>query len=228
MSAIIRLLLSRNSFSFPPPPSPPLLRSFSSSFSCLVGSPAPAIEADMVSANNQFSSFALSSYKHNKYVLLLFYPLDFTFVCPTELVAFDNTLHEFTKRGVEVVGVSTDSKFSHLAWKNMSVREGGVGQLKFPLVSDITKQISRDYKVLLEDKGVSLRGLFLIDKEGVLQHSVVNSLALGRSVKEALRMVDALKHVEQCGEVCPADWQEGREAIVPSAEGMKNYLDRHA
>src|SRR5262249_36902544 len=150
----------------------------------------------------------LSDYK-GQYVLLFFYPLNFTFVCPTELVAFSDSMDEFTKRGCAVIGVSVDSKFSHLAWVNTPRKEGGLGKIAYPIVSDLNKSISRNYGVLLEEAGVSLRGLFLIDRGGIIRHALINDLPLGRSTEEALRTLDALQHYEENGEVCPANWSKG-------------------
>jgi peroxiredoxin (alkyl hydroperoxide reductase subunit C) len=193
----------------------------------LVGKPAPDFTAPTVIGDGSFKDdFKLSSLK-DRYVMLFFYPLDFTFVCPTEIIEFDKRLDEFRERNVEVVGVSVDSKYSHVAWRNTSVEEGGIGNIRYPLVSDITKQISRDYDVLVEKEGVALRGTFLIDRQGVVRHAVINDLGLGRNIGEALRMVDALQHLENHGEVCPANWEKGEEAMKPSASGVANYLRAH-
>lgn len=188
-----------------------------------VTKPAPEFSADAV-VDGQFKTIKLSDYR-GKYVVLFFYPLDFTFVCPTELVAFSDQFDDFKKRGCEVIGVSVDSKFSHLAWCNTPRKEGGLGAIKYPIVSDLNKKISRDYGVLLEEAGVSLRGLFLIDKEGVLRHALINDLPLGRSVAEALRTLDALQHFEQNGEVCPANWNKGEMAMKPDPVGSKQYFE---
>lgn len=187
---------------------------------------APEFKAPAV-VNRQFKDVSLADYK-GKNVVVFFYPLDFTFVCPTEILAFSDRIEEFRKRGTEVIGISTDSKFSHLAWINAKREEGGLDGLNYPLVADFTKQISRDYGVLLEDEGVAFRGLFLIDKNGVIQHMVVNNLPLGRSVDETLRMIDALTHFEQHGEVCPADWKPGKDTIVPEPEKSKEYFKKAA
>lgn len=195
--------------------------------STLVTKPAPDFTACAVTGDNQFDEhYKLSSLK-GKYVLLFFYPLDFTFVCPSEIIAFDKKYEEFTSRGCEVVGCSVDSHFTHLAWKNTPVERGGIGRVRFPLVADITKNIARDYGVLFDDS-VALRGLFLIDKEGVVRHAVINDLPLGRSVDEAIRMLDALQYFEEHGEVCPANWRKGEEAMKPTAEGVAEYLAKHA
>jgi peroxiredoxin (alkyl hydroperoxide reductase subunit C) len=196
--------------------------------STLIGQKAPAIKAPAVMPDNRINGdFTLDGLK-GKYVVLFFYPLDFTFVCPTEIIQFDRKLAEFKERGAEVVGVSVDSQFTHLAWKNTPVEKGGIGNVQYPLVADLTKQIGRDYGVLLEDGGVALRGTFLIDKEGTVKHAVVNDLGLGRNIDEALRMVDALRHHEQYGEVCPANWKKGDDAMKPTADGVASYLSKHA
>jgi peroxiredoxin (alkyl hydroperoxide reductase subunit C) len=192
----------------------------------LVQKEAPDFDATTVMPDNSFASLKLSSLR-GKYVVLFFYPLDFTFVCPSEIIAFDKKLAEFKERNCEVVGVSIDSQFSHFAWKNTKVEDGGIGQVQFPLVADITKNISRDYGVLVNDS-VALRGLFLIDKEGTVRHALVNDLPLGRNVDEAIRMVDALQFTEEHGEVCPANWNKGDDAMKPDAEGVASYLAKHA
>ena len=176
--------------------------------------------------DNSFAELKLSSYR-GKYVVLFFYPLDFTFVCPSEIIAFDKQLSQFEQKNAQVIGVSVDSHFTHWAWKNTPRDQGGIGQINYPLVSDLNKSISRDYGVLLEDQGIALRGLFLIDKDGVIRHGLVNDLALGRSVDEALRVLDALQFSEEHGEVCPANWHKGDEAMKPSAEGVAEYLAKH-
>lgn len=192
----------------------------------LVTKQAPDFKATAVMGDNSFVEVELSNYR-GKYVVLFFYPLDFTFVCPSEIIAFNKQLDEFKSRNCEVIGVSVDSHFSHFAWKETKIENGGIGQIQFPLVADLKKEISRDYDVLF-DESVALRGLFLIDKEGVIRHSVVNDLPLGRSVDEALRMVDALQFTEEHGEVCPANWKKGDEAMKPTAEGVAEYLAKHS
>lgn len=194
-----------------------------------VRKPAPDFKATAV-IGQDFKDIKLSDFR-GKYVILYFYPLDFTFVCPTEIIAFDEKLSEFQKRGVEIIGVSVDSKFSHLAWKNTSRKDGGIGDIKYPLVSDVTKNISRDYGVLIEDpndddNGVALRGLFLIDQKGILRHALINDLPLGRSIDEALRLVEALQFTEKHGEVCPANWQEGSPTIKASPKASKEYFSK--
>ena len=192
----------------------------------LVTQEAPDFTANAVLPDNTFAPLTLSSYR-GKYVVLFFYPLDFTFVCPSEIIAFDKRLADFKAKNCEVIGVSVDSRFTHYAWKNTPVENGGIGQIKYPLVEDLTKSIARSYGVLFND-AVALRGLFLIDTKGVVRHAVINDLPLGRSVNEALRMVDALQFVETHGDqVCPANWQEGDDAMKPTADGVASYLAKH-
>ncbi|MFC2114264.1 peroxiredoxin [Bacteroidota bacterium] len=207
----------------------------------LVGKKAPAFVADAVVNGGEFvEQFSLEQYIGEKYVVFFFYPLDFTFVCPTEILAFQKALGEFEKRGAAVVGCSIDSKFSHWAWLNTPVNNGGIQGVKFPLVADLSKTIAMNYGVLagdyeMDDEGswsfngapVAFRGLFLIDKKGKVQHQIVNSLDLGRSTAEALRMLDALRHFEEHGEVCPADWKEGDDAMKANAAGVADYLSKH-
>ena len=192
----------------------------------LVTQEAPDFTAQAVMPDNSFAELKLSSYR-GKYVVLFFYPLDFTFVCPTEIIAFDAALSKFEQRNTQVIGVSVDSHFTHLAWKNTPRAQGGIGQIKYPLVADLDKGISRKYGVLL-DGGIALRGLFLIDKAGKVRHLLINDLPLGRSVEEALRMLDALQCNEKHGEVCPANWHQGEEAMKPTAAGVATYLSKHA
>ena len=191
----------------------------------LVTKQAPLFEAEAVLPDNSFNKISLSAYR-GKYVLIFFYPLDFTFVCPSEILAFNRQLKDFQAKKCQVLGISVDSIYTHLAWKNTPVDQGGIGPVQFPLVSDIAKSISTDYGVLLED-GVSLRGLFLIDKEGVVRHELVNDLPLGRNVDEALRVVDALQFFEKHGDVCPANWRPGEDAMKPTPEGVADYLSKH-
>jgi peroxiredoxin (alkyl hydroperoxide reductase subunit C) len=193
--------------------------------SVLVTKPAPDFTAQAVMPDNSFQEVTLSDYK-GKYVVLFFYPLDFTFVCPSEIIAFDKRLDEFRNKNCEVIGASVDSHYTHWAWKNTPRKEGGIGNVQYPLVADLTKNISRDYGVLINDE-VALRGLFLLDRDGIVRHAVVNDLPLGRSVDEALRVLNALQYTEEHGEVCPADWHEGEEAMKPDAEGVATYLARH-
>lgn len=187
-----------------------------------VGKPAPDFRARAV-VDGQFKEITLSQYR-GKNVVLFFWPLDFTFVCPTEIVAFNDALPEFRERNTEVLGASVDSEFTHLAWQRTPRTEGGLGKVDFPMIADQTHAISRQYGVLLEDAGVALRGLFLIDRNGVVRHMVINDLPLGRSVEEALRMVDALAHFEKHGEVCPANWRPGRKAMAADVEKSRSYF----
>ncbi len=186
---------------------------------------APGFKATAVLGDNSFKEISLSDYQGKK-VVLFFYPLDFTFVCPTEILKFNQKLGEFHKRNTEVLGVSIDSQFSHLAWKKTPVKEGGLGEIKYPLIADVTKDISRSYGVLLESAGIALRGLFLIDETGVLRHMVVNDLPLGRNVDEALRMIDALDFFQKHGEVCPADWKPGDATIKPTPKDSQEYFSK--
>lgn len=191
----------------------------------LVTKSAPDFTADAVMADNSFGQVTLSSYK-GKYVYLLFYPLDFTFVCPSEILAFNKKLDEFKKRNCEVIAVSVDSKFTHLAWKNTKIDDGGIGQVQFPMVADLNKEITKSYGIE-HPASVALRGLFLIDPTGTVRHCVINDLPLGRSVDEALRMLDALQFTDTHGDVCPANWKQGDEAMKPTAEGVASYLAKH-
>ena len=188
----------------------------------LVTQKAPDFKAQSVMPDGSFKELSLSDYQ-GKYVLLFFWPLDFTFVCPTEIIAFSDAAPHFEALDVQILGVSIDSHFSHLAWTNTPRSQGGIGKTAYPLVADLNKQISRDYDVLL-DAGIALRGLFLLDKEGIVRHQVVNDLPLGRSVDEALRMVKALQYFEKNGEVCPANWQEGSATIKPEVDGSKKFF----
>lgn len=189
----------------------------------LVQKNAPDFTADAVMPDGSMGKVSLNQYR-GKYVLLFFYPLDFTFVCPTEIIAFSERNAEFAKLGVQILGVSVDSHFSHLAWRNVARTQGGIGDITYPLIADIKKHIARDYDVLVDD-AIALRGLFLIDKNGVVRHQVVNDLPLGRSVDEAIRMVKALQFFEANGEVCPADWKEGNRTIKPNVEGSKSFFN---
>lgn len=196
------------------------------SLTTLVTQQAPDFTAEAVMADNTFGNIVLSNLK-GKYVLLLFYPLDFTFVCPSEILAFNKQVASFKAKNCEVIGISVDSKFTHLAWKNTPIENGGIGNIQFPLVQDLNKDIAKSYGILLNNS-VALRGLFLIDPTGTVRHSIVNDLPLGRSVVEALRMLDAVQFSDTHGEVCPANWQEGEEAMKPTAEGVADYLAKYA
>jgi len=211
----------------------------------LVGKKAPDFKAKAIVNGEIVENFTLSQYEGKKYVILFFYPLDFTFVCPTEIIAFQDHLSEFHALNTEVIGVSVDSIYSHWAWLNTPRNRGGIEGVTYPLVSDLSKTISYSYGVLageytfeIDEEGneimqfegtpVAYRGLFLIDKQGIVRHQVINDLPLGRSVKEALRMVKALQHVEKYGEVCPAEWEEGKEALKPTQESVAEYLAKHS
>jgi peroxiredoxin 2/4 len=189
----------------------------------LVGQKAPQFQAKAVIKDKIIEDFSLSDYT-GQYVVFFFYPLDFTFVCPTELHAFQDKLKEFEKRGAQIVGCSVDSCFSHLAWLGTPKAKGGIQGVSYPLVSDLQKNIARAFHVLKEEDGIAYRGLFLIDKHGVIRHQLVNDLPLGRSVDEALRLIDALTFYEKHGEVCPADWREGSRAMKPTGEGLVEYF----
>jgi peroxiredoxin (alkyl hydroperoxide reductase subunit C) len=190
--------------------------------SVLVQQPAPDFKAQAVMPSKEFKEISLSDYK-GKYTLLFFWPLDFTFVCPTEIIAFSDRNEEFAKLGVQILGVSIDSHFTHLAWQNTPRIDGGIGDIAYPMIADLSKEISRAYDVLLPG-GIALRGLFLIDQKGIVRHQVVNDLPLGRSVDEALRMVKALQYFEKNGEVCPANWKEGAATIKATPNGSKKFF----
>jgi len=195
----------------------------------LVTKKAPEFTATAVMPNNEINeNFSLYENFGENGTVLFFYPLDFTFVCPTEIIAFNHRLDEFKKRGINVIGVSIDSHFSHLAWKNTDVKNGGIGQVQYPLVADLTKSIARDFDVLIEEAGVALRGSFLIDKDGTIRHAVINDLPLGRNIDEMLRMVDAMLFTNEHGEVCAAGWEPGSEGMKASTDGVAEYLSKHA
>ena len=195
----------------------------------LIGKPSPNFTAQAVMHDNTINEkFNLKDYLDGSVGVLFFYPLDFTFVCPSEIIAFDKRTEAFDKLGAKVVGVSVDSQFTHHAWRNTPVNEGGIGPVQFPLVADLTKNIARDFDVLLEDAGVAFRGTFIIDKNFVVRHALVNDLPLGRNVDETLRTVDSLNFHEEHGEVCPAGWQQGRPGMKPTSEGVASYLQQNA
>jgi peroxiredoxin (alkyl hydroperoxide reductase subunit C) len=194
----------------------------------LVGKEAPDFTASAVLPDNSIKSdYNLKSAIKGKIGILFFYPLDFTFVCPSEIIAFDNRVDEFKKRGAEIIGVSVDSQYTHFAWKNTPVEKGGIGNIRFPLVADLTKSIARDYDVLVNNS-VAFRGTFMIDKKGIVRHQIVNDLPLGRNVDETLRMIDALNFHEEHGEVCPANWKQGEKGMKATAEGVASYLKEKA
>jgi peroxiredoxin (alkyl hydroperoxide reductase subunit C) len=187
---------------------------------------APQFTAQAVMPDGSFKEIKLADFK-GKYVALFFYPLDFTFVCPTELIALSDKMSEFKERNAEVLGISIDSHFSHSAWRSTPRDQGGVGELQYPLISDLDKSISRQYGVLLEKPGIALRGLFLLDKKGVLKHITINDLPIGRNVDEILRVLDAIQFSEEHGEVCPANWQKGKDGMKPDNSGLKSYSKKH-
>lgn len=189
-----------------------------------VSQPAPEFTAEAV-IQQQIESIRLKDFR-GRYVVLFFWPMDFTFVCPTEICAFSDAAAQFAERNAVLIGVSTDSAYTHLAWQRKPRKEGGVGDVAFPMVADANHAISRAFGVLLEEQGVALRGLFLIDRDGVVRHMLVNDLPLGRSVDEALRMVDALQHYEEHGEVCPANWHRGQDAMVADPEASRSYFEK--
>ena len=195
--------------------------------SILVTRQAPDFTAPAVKPSGVIDDFTLSSLR-GKYVVLFFWPLDFTFVCPTEIIAHDRRLQEFRDRGVEIVGVSIDSQFTHFAWRSTSVEQGGIGPVGFTMVADVKHEITQAYGIEHPEAGVALRASFLIDRDGVVQHQVVNNLPLGRNVDEMLRLVDALQFTEKYGEVCPAGWQKGDDGMKPDAGGVADYLSKHA
>lgn len=207
----------------------------------LTGRKAPSFYAPaIINGGEMVDNFSLDQYLGQKYVVFYFYPADFTFVCPTEILAFQKKIKEFEKRNVAVVACSTDSQFSHWKWLNTPVNQGGIQGVKYPLVADQSKIIAANFDVLageyqadetgalhFEGTPMAYRGLFLIDREGVVQHQVVNNMPLGRSIEETLRMIDALQYFEENGEVCPADWKKGDDALTPSQEGIADYLSKH-
>ncbi len=194
----------------------------------LVGKQAPDFTANAVMEDSSINpKFNLKEYTKGKIAIVFFYPLDFTFVCPSEILSFSRNMDEFRERGAVVIGISVDSHFSHIAYRKTPVEEGGIGQIKFPLVADLTKNIARDYGVLCNDS-IAYRGTFIIDENGIVRHQYVNDLPLGRNVNEFIRLVDALQHHQKHGEVCPANWNKGNEAMTPTAEGVAKYLAKHA
>ena len=193
----------------------------------LVTKQAPDFTATAVLADGQIvENFNLKDNMGDKGTVLFFYPLDFTFVCPSEIIAFSHRTKEFTDRGINVIGVSVDSQFSHFAWRETPVDKGGIGRVNFPLVADLSKNIARDYDVLLND-AVALRGSFLIDSDGTVRHAVINDLPLGRNIDEMIRMVDTMLFTNEFGEVCPAGWVKGDEGMKASTEGVAEYLEKH-
>lgn len=195
--------------------------------SMFVTQKAPDFTAQAVYPDGTFKEVNLYSFfKEKKYVCLLFYPLDFTFVCPTEILAYNNAMKEFENRNVQLIGISVDSQYTHQAWRNTPKDKGGIGQINFPLVSDITKSISKSYDTLINN-AVSLRGLFLIDREGIIRHMTINDLPLGRNVDETLRIIDALQFIENAGEVCPANWKRGDKGMKTTLDAVAAHLSKY-
>lgn len=194
--------------------------------STLVGKKAPSFKAKAVVEGHIVDSFSLDQFI-GKNIVFFFYPLDFTFVCPTELHAFEELKEEFEARNTQVVACSVDSCYSHFAWLNTPKAKGGIQGISYPLVADLSKSISRDYGVLIPEEGISYRGLYLIDREGVVRHQLVNDLPLGRSVHEVLRLIDALNYFEEHGDVCPANWRHGQKSMKPTKEGLEQFFATH-
>ncbi len=191
--------------------------------STLVGKKAPEFSAKAVVGHKFIDNFSLSNFR-GQYVVLFFYPLDFTFVCPTELHAFQERLADFKKRDAQVIACSVDSAYSHHAWLSTHKNKGGIEGIEYPIVSDINKSIAKDYDVLIQHEGIAYRGLFLIDREGIVRHQTINDLPIGRSVDETLRTLDAWIYFEKHGEVCPANWQEGKKGFKPTFESLQQYF----
>lgn len=197
--------------------------------SILVGRPAPDFTAAAVLGDGSIvDNFRLSQFKGKKYIALFFWPLDFTFVCPSEIIAHNNRLMQFEALGVQLIGVSLDSQFTHYAWRSTPVNKGGIGEVGFPMVADVSREIIKAYGIAHPEDGVALRASFLIDKEGIVQHQIVNNLPLGREVDDLLRVIDALQFTEQHGEVCPAGWKKGDAGMKPDTQGVADYLAKHA
>lgn len=192
----------------------------------IVQNEAPDFKSTTVMEDGSIKEVKLSDYR-GKYVVLFFYPLDFTFVCPTEVIAMSDRIEEFEVRNAQVLGVSVDSQFSHVAWRNTPRKKGGIGEISYPLVSDLDKSISRNYGVLVEKPGIALRGLFIIDKLGKIRHITINDLPLGRNVDEVLRVLDAIQFNEKYGEVCPANWKQGESGMKPNQSGLEDYAQSH-
>ncbi|MDP1574777.1 MAG: peroxiredoxin [Coxiellaceae bacterium] len=194
----------------------------------LVTQSAPDFETQAVLGNGEIVKYHFKAETKGKYVLVFFYPLDFTFVCPSELIALDHAMKEFKERGVEVLSVSIDSQFTHNAWRNTPVNQGGIGHVKYTMIADVTHSIARAYGVEHPEAGVALRGAFIIDREGIVRAEIINDLPLGRSMHEILRLVDALQFTEKHGEVCPANWKKGEAGMTASTAGVAEYLGKHA
>lgn len=194
----------------------------------LVTKHAPDFEVPAVMGNGEIKKFHFSAETKGKYVLIFFYPLDFTFVCPSELIALDHAMKEFKERGVEVLSVSIDSQFTHNAWRNTPINNGGIGEVKYTMIADVTHSIARSYGVEHPEAGVALRGAFIIDRDGIVRAELINDLPLGRSMHEILRLIDALQFTEKHGEVCPANWKKGEAGMKASTAGVAEYLEKHA
>jgi peroxiredoxin (alkyl hydroperoxide reductase subunit C) len=193
----------------------------------LISKKAPEFKASAVLTNNEIDNdFKLSNF-NGKYIILFFYPLDFSFVCPTEVLAFNENLNEFNIREAEVIGVSIDSVYTHLAWKKTPIEKGGIGKINYPLVSDIKREIAKAYDVLLEDE-TALRALFIIDKNGIVRHTTLNDTSLGRNINEVIRNLDAIRHYDENGKVCPANWEKGSASMNPTTDGVVDYLSKFA
>jgi alkyl hydroperoxide reductase subunit AhpC len=191
----------------------------------LVGNQAPNFEQAAL-VNGQEQTISLDTYK-GKWKVLFFYPLDFTFVCPTEIIAYSDAAAEFEKINTQLIACSVDSFFSHLAWTQQDRNEGGIGEVNFPILADLNKQIARDYEVLVEDAGVALRGLFIIDDQNVIQHATINNLSVGRNPEETLRLLKGYQYTAKHGEVCPAGWTEGDDTMKPDPKGSKEWFNKH-
>ncbi len=191
-----------------------------------VQKPAPDFTAQAVMPDGSIKELKLSDYR-GKYVVLFFYPLDFTFVCPTEIIAFSDRIEEFKERNTELIGVSVDSVYTHTAWRNTPRKKGGIGEITYPLVADLNKRIAQSYGVLIEEAGIALRGLFVLDRDGMVRHITVNDLPIGRNVDEVLRVIDAVQFYEKHGEVCPANWEKGKEGMKPDPKGLEEYAQAH-
>ncbi|QJC36455.1 redoxin domain-containing protein [Enterobacteriaceae endosymbiont of Donacia simplex] len=194
----------------------------------LVTKKAPDFNASAVLANGSIiDNFNLYKYSKNKITVLFFWPLDFTFVCPTEIISLNQHFNSFQKRNINLLGISCDSQFVHQAWRNTPISKGGIGHVKFIMISDITKNIQRSYGIEHPQLGVALRALFLIDKKRIIRHQLINDLQFGRNINEIIRTIDALKHYEKYGDVCPAQWEKGKKSIAPTSQGIVNYLSNN-
>ncbi|QJC29901.1 peroxiredoxin C [Enterobacteriaceae endosymbiont of Plateumaris sericea] len=191
----------------------------------LVTKKAPDFNASAVLNNGSIiDNFNFSEYSKNKITVIFFWPLDFTFVCPSEIISFNNHYNDFNERNVKILGISCDSQFTHNAWRNTPIQKGGIGKIKFTIVSDLKKEIQQKYGIEHPKLGIALRASFLIDKNGIIRHQLVNDLPFGRNINEMIRMIDALKHYEKYGEVCPAQWEKGKKSIIPTSTGIADYL----